>query len=75
MKVLKFGGGVLKSADEIRKLAELLKTYNKNTVVVVSAFGRVTSMFEKLIFSNISYETILEEIYNFHINIIHNNSL
>lgn len=50
MKVLKFGGGVLKSKKDIFKLNEIIKKYNKNNlIIIVSAFNKVTSKFEKLL--------------------------
>lgn len=49
MKVLKFGGGVLKSASEIKMMADVLKRYNDKTVVVVSAIGKTTNMLENIL--------------------------
>jgi aspartate kinase len=48
MNVLKFGGGVLKSATEIKMMCNILKRY-ENTVVVVSAIGKTTNLLEDLL--------------------------
>ena len=38
MKVLKFGGGCLKDAESIKKLPIILKQYDENIIIVISAF-------------------------------------
>ena len=47
MKVLKFGGGCLKDAEAIRKLPGIIKNFNENIIIVVSAFGKLTNFLEK----------------------------
>lgn len=46
MKVLKFGGGCLKDASAIKKVPSILKKYGKNTIIVISAFGKLTNLLE-----------------------------
>ena len=46
MKVLKFGGGCLKGAEAIRKLPGIIKNFNENIIIVVSAFGKLTNFLE-----------------------------
>lgn len=46
MKVLKFGGTSVGSAENIQRIREILKT-NKEQIVVVSAFSGVTNLLEK----------------------------
>ena len=46
MKVLKFGGGCLKDAKSIKKVPSILKKYtNDSIIIVVSAFGKMTTPF------------------------------
>lgn len=50
MKVFKFGGASVKSADEVRNLAGILHNYkDEKLVLVVSAMGKMTNAFEKVI--------------------------
>ena len=46
MKVLKFGGGCLKDAGSIKKLPSILKQYDKNIIIVISAFAKLTNLLE-----------------------------
>jgi len=48
MKVLKFGGGCLKDAGSIKKLPSILKQYDKNIIIVISAFGKLTNLLEDI---------------------------
>ena len=48
MKVLKFGGGCLKDAGSIKKIPSILKKYDKNIIIVVSAFGKLTNLLEDI---------------------------
>ncbi len=47
MIVLKFGGGVLRIPNDLIQACKILKSYSK-AVLVVSAFGKMTSAFEEL---------------------------
>jgi aspartate kinase len=50
MKVFKFGGGVLHSADTVRKIPGILGMFNgEPLIIVVSAFGKTTNSLEDLI--------------------------
>lgn len=49
MKVLKFGGASVKDAKAVRNVAQILKQYNENLVVVISAMGKTTNLMEKLV--------------------------
>jgi aspartate kinase len=52
-RIFKFGGGLMKDADSIRKVATLIAEYNGDPlVVVVSALGKTTNAFEELISAN-----------------------
>ena len=48
MKVLKFGGGCLKDAGSIKKIPSILKKYDKNIIIVISAFGKLTNLLEDI---------------------------
>ncbi len=50
MKIFKFGGASVKNADGVRNLLKVLKTVDyKNTVIIISAMGKTTNSFEKLV--------------------------
>ncbi|MBT3383656.1 MAG: aspartate kinase [Prolixibacteraceae bacterium] len=48
MKVFKFGGASVKSAEAVRNVLQILKGYNENIVVVISAMGKTTNLLETL---------------------------
>jgi len=49
MQVFKFGGASVKNADAVKNIASILESYHEPTVVVVSAMGKTTNAFERLI--------------------------
>ena len=72
MKVFKFGGGVLKTGEDALQLLKILKEYEKeNLIIVVSAFNKVTSKFERLLntffFEDKFDNELFENIKNYHI--------
>jgi len=73
MKVFKFGGASVKSADSIENVARILRTYqNEKLVVVVSAMGKMTNRFEDLLHrwqQGLETDNLLEEIQRFHYDI------
>ena len=74
MKVFKFGGASVKDATGIRNLAKIVALETDNLVVVVSAFGKTTNALERVLKAWLTegrkYETLLEEIYRYHISIV-----
>jgi len=55
MKVFKFGGASVSTAERIRNVAEILKGYsNEKLLVVISAMGKTTNALEKVV--NAFYE-------------------
>lgn len=75
MNVFKFGGASVKDAEAVRNVANILKTVSKeNTVVVVSAMGKITNALERLadavFYKKEDPVPILEEIKQYHFNII-----
>lgn len=82
MKVFKFGGASVKDAKAVKNVAEILKLFPKeNILVVVSAMGKVTNALERLT-AAIFYPAknagdkkedasrVLEEIKKYHFHII-----
>ena len=51
MKVFKFGGASVNSADAVRNMAQIVQTHLESDplVVVVSAMGKTTNLLEKLV--------------------------
>jgi aspartate kinase len=50
MKVFKFGGASVSTAERIRNVAEILKNYpNEKLLIVVSAMGKTTNALEKVV--------------------------
>jgi len=77
MIVFKFGGASVNSYSSVKNVAEILKEYKKeNLLIVVSAMGKTTNALEKLTYSYFFLKndknSILEEIKNYHFDIINN---
>lgn len=49
MKVFKFGGASVKDADSVKNIAVILRKFFENMVVVISAMGKTTNAFEKVL--------------------------
>ena len=49
MKVFKFGGASVKSAESVKNVAEIINGYKGDMVIVVSAMGKMTNMLEELV--------------------------
>ena len=50
MKVFKFGGASVKNPESVRNVADILRRHqNQKLVVVVSAMGKMTNAFEKVV--------------------------
>ena len=53
MKILKFGGGVLKDYMSIKKTLKIVSSFNnQKIIIVVSSFGKTTNLFENFLNSN-----------------------
>ena len=51
MKVFKFGGASVNSADAVRNMAQIVQSHleSEPLVVVVSAMGKITNLLEQLV--------------------------
>jgi len=50
MKIFKFGGASVKDADGVKNVAKIIQSEgNSNTLVVISAMGKMTNAFEEVI--------------------------
>lgn len=74
MRVFKFGGASVKDASAVKNVAEILRKFpNEKLIVVVSAMGKTTNALEKIVdakFSGGNINELLEETKKFHFNII-----
>lgn len=76
MKVLKFGGSSVASADRIKHVIEIIKPYlhDETPVVVFSAFGGVTDMLITLgklaLAGDASYKNQLTQLENRHLDVV-----
>ena len=74
MKVFKFGGASLKSADAIRNMVAIVKQHqHKKLIVVVSAKGKSTNALEgmiKLVLEGKTHDTSIKEFEAYHNNLI-----
>lgn len=76
MKIFKFGGASVKDADSIRNVAHILNNYaNDKLIVVVSAMGKTTNAFEKIVDAFWSHDKTLfvqlvHELELYHLNIM-----
>lgn len=75
MKVFKFGGASVNSADAVRNMSSIVKDYlDLPLIVVVSAMGKTTNALEKLVPGATSDESerqaIISSLRNYHYDII-----
>ena len=73
MKVYKFGGASIKSAQSIIKLCNIITAENEKLILVFSAIGKTTNMLEQVFnkwFNNESFDEYLRNIENYHLEII-----
>jgi len=82
MKVFKFGGASVKDASAVKNVGKIIKSFDENRlVVVVSAMGKMTNAFERLLSAyrdeHSATAKYFKEIKDFHIQILdelfHNN--
>ncbi|QRM88947.1 aspartate kinase [Lacinutrix sp. WUR7] len=71
MRVFKFGGASIKDADGVKKLVETLQTVGyDNTLIVVSAMGKMTNALEKVIDKyyndKAALQSAIQEVKKFH---------
>ena len=74
MRVFKFGGASVKSAEAVRNVASILQRFpNEDIIVVVSAMGKTTNALEALtdafFYGKGNAAQLLEEIKEYHFNI------
>ncbi len=51
MKVFKFGGGILHSAEAVKKIPTVIGMFpGEPLIIIVSAFGKTTNALEELIY-------------------------
>jgi aspartate kinase len=75
MRVFKFGGASVKSADAVKNVSKVLNSHGDGPlVVVISAMGKITNKMEQLVdayfYNKDSKKTLLEEVKKFHQTII-----
>lgn len=74
MKIFKFGGASVKDAENIKNVANIIKSFeNQNIVVVISAMGKMTNALEKLLnlyFEGEDYSIAIDEIKKYHFDIL-----
>ncbi|HTL82592.1 MAG TPA: aspartate kinase [Bacteroidia bacterium] len=75
MKVFKFGGASVKDANAVRNVAEIVKRFpGEDLLVIVSAMGKMTNALERLTdafyFKKEDAGKVLEEIRGFHLAIL-----
>lgn len=54
IRIFKFGGASVKSADAIKNLVQILKNQKEELVVVISAIGKTTNALEKILEAHIN---------------------
>ena len=66
MKIFKFGGASVKDAEGVKKVASIIKTEGaKDTLVVISAMGKMTNAFEEVVDAYYNKEADLPNKLNF----------
>ena len=64
MKVYKFGGASVKSADAVRNVGRILKNNSEKLVVVISAMGKTTNLLETLVKAYFENDDSKRDIFN-----------
>jgi aspartate kinase len=75
MNVFKFGGASVKDAASVKNVANILKRFaSGNTIVVISAMGKVTNALERLVdavfYKKEDAASVLEDIKKYHFDIM-----
>jgi|TARA_B110000238_G_scaffold47795_1_gene51901 aspartate kinase len=75
MRIFKFGGASVKDANGVRNLTKVLKQEgSENTLVVISAMGKMTNAFEEVIdayfYKSDTLRTKLAQVENYHKNMM-----
>jgi aspartate kinase len=76
MKVFKFGGGILNSAEAVKKIPAVVSMFPGDPLlIVVSAFGKTTNAFEELVSAVYNRtgepQVIAGKIFDYHLEILH----
>ncbi|MCB0760682.1 MAG: aspartate kinase [Flavobacteriales bacterium] len=75
MKVFKFGGASVKSADAVRNIVDILRKFeHTKIIIVVSAMGKMTNLLEKAVEAHRNgspYDSVVAEFRHYHSEIIH----
>ncbi len=58
MKVFKFGGASVKDPESVRNIASILRKFEVNMVVVISAMGKTTNALERVLHAYISGDRV-----------------
>jgi aspartate kinase len=70
MKVFKFGGASVKSAEAVKNVKQIIGNYDDNMVVVISAMGKTTNLLETLVKAYFERKEgkweILQQFKNYH---------
>ncbi len=77
MKIFKFGGASVKDANGVKNIAKVLKHEGvKDTLVVLSAMGKMTNAFENIVdayyYNKPTISDTILTVKNFHLEIIKN---
>lgn len=74
IKVFKFGGASVRSAEGVHNLANVVSRYSENLVIVVSAMGKTTNALEiilaKYLDNDLSYVDNIAALKNYHLDIV-----
>ncbi len=69
MKVFKFGGGILNSAENILDCIKLVENQDDRLFIVISAFGKTTNLLEQITlnyFKGKDFKNLTQQLYDFH---------
>lgn len=76
MKVFKFGGASVKDPQAVRNVSNILSLFGgQKLTVIVSAMGKTTNKLELLVKASFDrdrkiYMALLDDVYEFHMNIL-----
>lgn len=74
MNIFKFGGASVNSAEGVRNLMKISQAYKDETIIVVSAMGKMTNLLENLadafFYGKEEIDSLFQQIKEFHLGIL-----
>ncbi len=73
MNIFKFGGASVNSADGVRNFVKIVQSYREETVIVLSAMGKMTNALEEIVEAFVNktdLDSKLSAVKQYHLSIV-----